>query len=299
MVRLVLRSGQAHASLLPDLGARIAQCTLVTAGGVSRALFFPFDETAHAPDSWAKGGLYPLVPFSGRIADAELEVDGRRIHLTPHSASDPHALHGVAQRRAWVVDDVTGNAAWLSYAHEPDAHWPWRFSTQMVVELTPATLTVKLSCRNTDRCAWPAGVGLHPYLHWNTDDRLSFSARTFWPATADSVGLPGPVASGEFRPSHEDWVEQDLTHFYRHWQSQAALCCGATGEQLRVKASASLEHVVLHKPRGWPYLCIEPATHVPNAFNLAAQGVAQTGCRWLEPDETIDGWVAFTLLDPP
>ena len=294
MIRIDLAADGAHATLLPELGGRIAQCTLIDGSGKTHPLFFPFDASTHKPDAWSKGGLYPLVPFSGRIAQAQLAVHGKPHHLTPHSPADPHALHGIAQRRAWRVEQATQDTATLSYAHEPDAHWPWRFLAQMHIVLTPYCLQVTVSCQNTDDSAWPAGVGLHPYLHFADNDRLSFSAQTCWPADAQFIGLPGPLASGNFRPDDKDWSKEDLTQFYLDWHGKAVLHDNKD-KALCISASESFEHVVLHKPYALPYLCVEPATHVPNAFNLADQNLRRTGCRYLSPGEQVQGWAAFEL----
>ena len=49
-----------------------------------------------------------------------------------------------------------------------------------------------------------------------------------------------------------------------------------------------LTHLVAYVPRGAPYLCVEPVSHVANGFNLAAAGVEDTGTHVLEPGATLD-----------
>ena len=45
-------------------------CTLAGADGGARAVLHPYPEQHTDLDQWGKGGLYPLVPYSGRVRDA-------------------------------------------------------------------------------------------------------------------------------------------------------------------------------------------------------------------------------------
>ena len=58
-------------------------------------------------------------------------------------------------------------------------------------------------------------------------------------------------------------------------------------------------HLVVHRPPQGGYLCIEPVSHVTNAFNLAAQGMAGTGSMQLGCGETINGPMSLSLAPRP
>ena len=62
-----------------------------------------------------------------------------------------------------------------------------------------------------------------------------------------------------------------------------------------IDLKGDLTNLVLHVPVGAPYACIEPVTHVADAFNLAAAGVEGTGARVLQPGETLAGLVRLGL----
>ena len=57
-----------------------------------------------------------------------------------------------------------------------------------------------------------------------------------------------------------------------------------------------LSHLVVHRPPQGAYLCVEPVSHVTNAFNLAAKGMAGTGSMQLVCGETINGPMTLSLL---
>ena len=71
--------------------------------------------------------------------------------------------------------------------------------------------------------------------------------------------------------------------------------------RLTMRSSANVGHAVVYtrSPRGF---CVEPQTCVPDAFNLAARGVAGTGLMVVEPDrplvaETVWEWATGSTDD--
>ena len=86
-----------------------------------------------------------------------------------------------------------------------------------------------------------------------------------------------------------------MTHYVGGWNGVAGLDLPA-GARLRVTADAVFRHLVVHRPDNTAYLCLEPASHVANGFNLAARGVPDTGTRLLAPGEAMGGTVRFALL---
>ena len=67
------------------------------------------------------------------------------------------------------------------------------------------------------------------------------------------------------------------------------------GAHLSITCDPVFGHLVVHRPPSGAYLCVEPVSHVANGFNLAARGVAETGTRFLEPGETLQGQIRFSL----
>mgnify|MGYP001073669391 CR=1 FL=1 len=61
------------------------------------------------------------------------------------------------------------------------------------------------------------------------------------------------------------------------------------------EAGAPLDHLVFHVPAGGRYLCLEPVSHVADAFNLAASGKAGTGARVLRAGEAISATMRIEL----
>ncbi|KAF1049368.1 aldose epimerase family protein [Xylophilus sp.] len=289
-----LNAGGATARIAPDWGARITACTLEDAHGARQAVLHPYPESeAHRPDHWGKGGLYPLVPFSGRIRDARLRrPDGDRT-LVPHPG-DAHALHGIAQRRPWEVVSATDRRAVLQYRHAPDAHWPWAFDAGMVVQLEPHQLRVDISLTNRSEEPMPAGIGLHPYLPGAMPLHIAYDAAAAWPTDADFLALPTPPA--EAIHTHglggSDFAGRDCTVFHPRWQQRATVQ-GITGTAIDLRAEGALDQLIVHRPPDGPYVCLEPVSHMPDAFNL--HDVPGTGTRELRPQGRLAGGLVLSI----
>lgn len=295
-----LRAGPAWLCLAPHLGGRITACALADGDRVVREVLHPYPEHQTDLDQWGKGGLYPLVPYSGRVRGATLWHAGRCWDLQPHAGSE-HTLHGIAQRRPWVLVDRGADRALMRYVHTPDAHWPWAFAVEMAVELSARALSVRLDLRNTGSSPMPAGIGLHPYLVHSMDEPVRYKADAPWPFDADYLALPRPtpvdpavVAQGV----SPVWSRAgEVTRFHGRWQGPLQLIDPALGRsRLDLCGSGALDQLLIHRPAGAPYLCAEPVSHVADGFNLAARGETGTGTRVLGTGERLQGGMQITAL---
>ncbi len=282
--RITLRAGPLEAELAPSHGGRLSALRRMQ-DGTRIDIVPPLGAWEAAPREWPKQGGYPLLPYSNRIGQSALVVAGRRIALRPHHGALPHTLHGPAHLRPWRVTAATEDQATLALDYAPDADWPWPFHAEQALALTPDGLTLSLSLRNDAGEATPAGIGWHPYLTCRDDSLMQHDAKRLWPHDSDHV------ATGESRPPTEDAED---TAYLSEW-SRAALI-HPDGSGVEITADTALGHLVLHRPRGAGYACIEPVSHVSNGFNLAAAGIGGTGTITLQPGQTLRGTVRLALL---
>jgi aldose 1-epimerase len=80
---ITLNAGGASARLLPHAGGRVSALRLVGRNGEAVDVLHPYPEDFFDPIHWAKGGIYPLMPYSNRIANALLHVNGETHVLRP------------------------------------------------------------------------------------------------------------------------------------------------------------------------------------------------------------------------
>lgn len=279
---LDLRCGTHHARIAPAAGGRILRWRTDLPTG-PRDWLVPIEADGWAGHAWPKGGLFPLAPFSNRVRNARLHWQGRVIPLAAQPGS-PHALHGQAQRMAWTIEDAGTDHAILTLEHPAGASgWPWAWQLRQVIRLRDQGLEVDLALTNRGASVMPAGLGLHPYF---TARNVQLEAATRWRHEQELAQAPEPNRQGR-------WVRDDDT-----WTVFLSGCSGAArigwdqGPGLRMQVRGPLTHMILHCNAG-RYLCVEPATHVCDAFNLAGAGVAGTGSIALAPGETLD--VGMTL----
>lgn len=281
--RLVLRAGALEATLSPTEGGRLATFRDLSATP-ARDLVVPLRAWPVEPRRWPKGGAYPLIPYSNRIAAGRLRHAGCTWPVEPHPDSAPHSLHGTAHLRAWTVEASDRASAVLTLSAEPDGDWPWPYLARQSFALTPESLRVELSIRNRGAESAPVGLGWHPYLPWSPDVRIRHDAQRRWLHDEDYL------ATGERAPA--DAVE-DRTCYLSNWTGLEVGYPG--GHCVHVAAAPALSHLVLHRPDDDAYLCVEPVSHVANGFNLAAEGVAGTGTRLLEPGASFSAWIEIGL----
>ncbi len=298
---LVLRAGAARAVVRPQAGGRVCALALARPDGQAVPVLFPYESPGVDPVNWGKGGIYPLAPYSGRIAQARVHFPGGTADLVPHPNAPPHSLHGHAHGLPWSVQsqDAAAGRAVLRFSSPPVPAWPWAIDVQATMQLRPDALVMDmaLTAGPGSGCVgpMPAGLGWHPFFLHRPGARLRFGAGTRWSAAPDHVPqAPHPVAPQDRfdtpRPLPEGAITTDLSD----WQGLFELEL-PQGDVLRLEADAPATHLVLHRTAAQTYLCVEPVTHVADGFNLGARGVPGTGTVWLAPGEALRARLTLRL----
>lgn len=285
---LTLRHGPHQARVAPLAGGRILSWSTALPDG-QRDWLVPITTEDWPADAWPKGGLFPLAPFSNRVRDARLHWHDGIVLLEPLPGT-PHALHGQAQAMNWTVEQVSDDSATLVLEHPGGiGGWPWAWHLRQTIGLTDSGLQVGLALENRDRSDMPAGLGLHPYF---TAQSADLSATTEWVHEQELAQYAQPATGGHWERTDATW-----THFLSGWDGTASVAW-TSGPGLLLRTQGPLSHMVLHCNAG-RYLCVEPATHVCDGFNLAATGDAGTGTRVLAPGESLSVGVALDVQPAP
>jgi aldose 1-epimerase len=280
----LLRAGPLVVEVVPECGGSLARfdCAGVA---VLRA--------GAGPDP-RDTACFPLVPFSNRIRDGRLPAPRGEVMLAPLPGLGPHPIHGLAWRAAWAVEAASDTALDLVHAHAADAHWPFDYRARQLLHLDSDALAVTLALTNAGNTAMPAGIGLHPYFPATAGATLTAVVAELWRADTDLLPTHcEPV------PPALDFVQgralngTALDNCFGGWSGRATLDWPERGLALDIEADAALRTLVVYTPAGADYFCVEPASHLNNAFQLAAAGVPATGARILAPGETLQATVRF------
>lgn len=268
-----LRAGDWRLSLRPDLG-----------GSIARLSWRNRDVLRPAPDEATdilQMACFPLIPYANRIANGRFVFDGREVRLPVDPRFGPHALHGDGWRAAWRVIEQDEAHCTLSYRHQAAA-WPWDYTATQRFELRPDGLDVRLTLRNDSTAPMPGGVGLHPYFPRGDGARLSLKAQGVW-RVDDSLIPDAAVASTQVF----DWSAGPrindaplVDHCYFGWDGRARII--DDDALILLKASSNVSRVHVYVPPGEAYICVEPVSLMPDAFNrddADATGLAVLGFK--------------------
>jgi aldose 1-epimerase len=281
----ILAAGDLRVSVALAMGGRIGRFWRETAGGPQHILVPLQSQVDFDPYAWPKAGCYPLTPFSNRIRDGRFVFRGREVRLPAHPGT-PDALHGFAQQRPWSLEPVGPGELVMRYDHASDA-WPWAFRATQRLRLAPDALEIAVAVENRSGEAMPVGLGLHPYLVASPGDRIRFETDWAWDIDERFVATARRPQTAARRVHDAPHGTDGATEYLSGWSGTATIERG-DGVTVTLSASPELDHVVFHVPPGGLYACIEPVSHVADAFNLAPAGHEGTGLRVLAPGEVVE-----------
>ena len=237
---------------------------------------------AQALASARQSGGYPLVPFSNRIGHATLAWQGTQHPLIKNFGSEPHSIHGVGWLRPWELIEATERFALLNYQHKPDGAWPFAFDSTQAFRLSDNALEMSLSITNQASSATPVGLGWHPYFVKRANSRLAFQATGRWEMDA----LKLPTHRGASSGITAACADLDVDHCFDGWSGVLDL----QDDHLRTRITSNMTRLVVFTNAAQECIAIEPVSHVNNAINLMAQGIASAealGVQVLQPGESM------------
>jgi aldose 1-epimerase len=275
---LELRSGDLRLALRPDLGGCIAGLWL---GDVAVLR----DCQPAALSSARAAGSFPLVPYSNRLGYRRFDWRGRHFSTQPNFGDNPHSVHGVAWLQPWSVEEHTAAKVVLDYTHPSNPDWPFAFHVAQTFELTPGALRVTLTATNIDARQGPMGLGWHPYFPKRNRSHIQVAVAQRW--DSDAAGLP--VAAVAQPAIDADVSALNFDHCFDGWRGAARI----HDEALKLTLTSSLDRVVIYTPADKPYYCVEPVSHVSNAFHLA-EPLAH-GLVALDPGQATSAWMQIDV----
>jgi aldose 1-epimerase len=285
MKRVELKNKTWSLALIPEWGGRVAR---LQATGLD--IVTPITSQSFDPVAWPKGGIYPLMPYSNRIRDSRLAHGGVTHALPPHPAVLPHTLHGVSQALPWLVANHSERNATLTCVYD-GAHWPWPVRFEQQFTLNDDQLLIEIAVTNLGNSSMPAGLGLHPYMQRHAGMHMELNLGRSW--EIDEAYLPTGVAHSRYQSVviGED-IKEELALYGSDWDGE--LKVSYPEGQLTLQTQAPLTHFVAFAPLDAPYICLEPVSHLADAFNSPLSEWPAQGTQVLGPGETLAATLNFT-----
>lgn len=282
--RIILTHGAWLLEMEPGLGG--ATATLSHRG---KAVLRPAPAVCDRVSDMA---VFPLVPFANRIAHGRF-CHQDRIYLLPNNVSDfAHPLHGIGWLSTWTTVKRGKSDAILRHDHGGGKHWPWPYSAEQRVRVSPRGATFSLSIISRASSRAPVGLGFHPFFPRHPRTVLKAAARAVWLAGNDC--LPTERASphhfANWRRGADVLPDMALDNCYEKWARKLTLTNGETTTIMT--ASPELNWLHLYIPPGAGFLCAEPVSHMPDAVNRDG---SHTGARLLQPGERWSAWMRIDV----
>lgn len=238
-----LVSARATARVDPRCGARL---TSLVIDGVE--VLIGGDPSRDDPLDW---GLYPMVPFAGRVRRGEFEWRGHRYRLPRRR--EPHAIHGTLFDTPWTVERLSDRTcSMVAPLVEP---WPFRGTVEHRLTLDDRRLELELIVHAT--VDMPVQVGWHPWFR--KPARVSLPFRSIH--RRDDDGIASPVAR-PIDPSRGDPVPGDADDCFT--DLDGTLTIDVDGLELNLASSCHHWVVFDRLPHA---TCVEPQMGPPDVLS--------------------------------
>jgi len=308
IVNLIDQTESVRVQIIPELGNNLVSLTIAHKGQDLELIHIPTDIKNLKSGDYQFYGNPILFPFPGRIPRGEFHTHYQNFQL-PINFGDGTAIHGFVYDKKWEVSEVSAPSSkevFLKSTYTSDSiveeFFPFPFQIDMTYILGKSQLELNFQAKNTGEQAFPFGYGIHPYFSISgkrKDWVLYFPANEIY----ELIDL---IPSGHTKkiPELFDFrTEKSLKDIYmddlfgkikkdKNGYTSCELKNRANGFNLEVISDQSFEYYVLYAPQGQDFICIEPYTCIPNAFNLIHSGF-ETGLRSLEPNETFEARIWF------
>jgi aldose 1-epimerase len=275
---ITLRAGDAAVELAPEAGGSVTRYW-IERGPVTREWLRPTPAGALRAGHPDLAAAFPLVPYSNRIRAGRFSFRGRSVIEPLNRPPERHAIHGHGWQARWQPTEVTAATARLEYRH-PAGAWPWAYHATQRFILTPSELTVELGLSNQSTAPMPAGLGWHPYFPRTPRATITADVRAMW--LTDEERMPTELVAPPAAP-----FGRGRDNCFLGWSRRVTIDWPELGARLLMRAEPPLDYLVVFTPARRPFFCVEPVSHVTDAFNLAEAGRSDSGILVLEPGETL------------
>jgi aldose 1-epimerase len=282
---ITLRAGDAAVELAPEVGGSVTRYW-IERGPVTREWLRPTPAGALRAGHPDRAAAFPLVPYSNRIRAGRFSFRGRSVVEPLNRPPERHAIHGHGWQARWQPTEVTAATARLEYRH-PAGAWPWAYHATQRFTLTPSGLTVELGLSNQSTAPMPAGLGWHPYFPRTPRATITADVRAMW--LTDEERMPTELVAPPAAP-----FGRGRDNCFVGWNRRVTIDWPELGARLVMRATPPLDDLVVFTPARRPFFCVEPVSHVTDAFNLAEAGRSDSGILVLEPGETLRTAVVLT-----
>ncbi len=279
MTALRLRAGAWSATVLPDQGGAFARLDYA---GVP--VLAPLPQGAD-PNATPAGAFW-MIPWANRMAGGMLGPGWR---LPVNRPAEDTAIHGLSRDRPFAV--VSAGPDRVRLAQDLDAP-PYACRVALAIRLRPEGLSVAAVITNRGAQPAPIGLGWHPWFARRPGQRVRFTACHRLRTDARLLPVEAVPDAGLAAAPVEGLIGTDA-HF-TGWSGVLQLEDAALRLDCRA-GGAWARNLQLYVPPQAAAICLEPASHIPDAPNRP--GLARHGAlRPLAAGASRRAWLRLRAL---
>lgn len=245
-----LHAGNLEVVIEPAIGGRI---TSIKIQG--------FELLVTSATSHLDWGLYPMVPFAGRVRHGQFTFEETTFQLPANSG--PHAIHGTVFDTPWNVDSLSDTQIALSTTTGPA--WPFPAIVHHIINLSSTRVRCELSIQPSLRM--PVQLGWHPWFA--APDQIDFDFSSMLHRDKDGITTTDRVEPA-LPPVDDCFFEPNAWPRVHH-------------QNVSVEIASDCPYWVRYDAPG-SHVCIEPQSGPPNGLNTKPLVIeaGQQFSRWME-----------------
>lgn len=292
MQEIVLSNNILQLGILPDFGASVSFLTYK-----GRNILRPAEKTSPHFDA-NQSGMFVMVPFCGRIRGGRFIYWGitRKMKKNHIGISDP--IHGDGWKSVWSVSKKSDNSVTLTLTHNKENGFPFSYQAELTYTLNDNNLDISLTLLNPEVLPMPCGIGIHPFFQKTKDMTIKFPSKMIWAHETDPIfDKPYPTP---FSWQFKDGLPLNTQVFdtcFGGFDGQASITYPSEKYQINISAGQNFGHIVLYAPKNKNFVCLEPCTNAPNAFNLASNGVIGSGIKSIAQNQELHEHIRINISD--
>ena len=247
---------------------------------------------SHANES----SLFVMLPYCYHIVDEKFTYFGIERHVPKNDPKYPYPIHGDGWLNAWHIENSSENHITLSYQHHKnDRGFPFDYDAQITYRLQDNQLNITIALKNPGRLPMPCGIGLHPCFQNKKSAKLFFKTTHVWYHQNDPIFDRPYETPKEWDFKDGKSINEKFDTAFGGWDGQARIQY-PNGIDIKISAPDLFRHLALStSSEDDNCFCLQPISNTPDAFNLAALGVIDTGIQSIGPGQTLQQTISLEI----
>ncbi len=286
MTQIILKNNKISVGILPECG-----------GSLSFLKYMNLDilrTTNEKQSDPNQSSLFVMIPYASFISNGKFPYFGITRSLVANSNISSYPIHGDVWQKKLQLIQQSDNLVELTLVHKKEEGFPYNYTAGIIYELQDEKLLITLKLKNDTPLPMPYGLGIHPFFKNTPKTKIQYNSKNIWYQDDDPImGHPYPISKDLNFNDPKPLPRTGLNISVDNWDGIAKII--QDNYSVTIQADNSFGHLTLYAPRGKDFFCLEPVSHTPDAFNLAAQGIVGTGIQTLGPNESTSNTITFIL----